>query len=629
MQSLIFAIKLISVFLSLTGVMLFAHDRFKLNSAFTPLFAVSAVSLLIYLGGSIGFLKLSALAVLCTGLLFFVLEAVRGAKGKYSPAEFFTSPGIIVFAIFCIFCVFRMKDMQVLHVDNFSHWAVIIKEMCITDSFPVEGTAVLFRNYAPGTASFAYFFCMPAGYSEGVALISHGVIIAASFSALFCKLKIKNVLSVAALFCFSTVTFVIPELSSASLNIYNLLTDGLIAYVFAACAVVAYVYRNNHVKSAVVLIPALSYLTIFKSSARVLVLLLTGLVICLWIKSFIHPVRSWKNERPVLVGRTVSTVLLVLSQFAIPKVWSIYASVHFPDHTDKFPSGASGVISKISGDNMDYVKGIARKMLTEAFNYSDAAEILLTAMWAFTAVVLIYSLITKKNRSFIIGGALFALVCQIVYIGELFILYCFIFDPAEAEILASFYRYFTTASVLVSLILAAVCVYQLKRLQEDGRRVFRITSAVLVCLLCVMSVFIAREPLRQLYDPLFKEDTAAVAEQRSDYEERFARFLPHVPPDSFIMIYSEDTSFFARNMVQYYFLTSHYMVCATSSVANADEFEKQLNVREYILVDSGDMATLVTSAESLGYTVINADADLFAVDAEAKTLTGIELAETK
>ena len=98
MVTAFFALKLIAVFASLLGIMLFANDHFKLNSAFTPLFTVSAVSLVVYLAGCIGFLEESAVALLAAGLLLFIWEAVRLILRKYSAAEFFTSPGIIIFS---------------------------------------------------------------------------------------------------------------------------------------------------------------------------------------------------------------------------------------------------------------------------------------------------------------------------------------------------------------------------------------------------------------------------------------------------------------------------------------------------------------------------------------------------
>ena len=632
MESSFFALKLIAVFISLTGVMLFANDRLKLNSAFTPLFAVSVVSLLVYIAGCIGFLGEAAVTVWLAGLVLFVYEAARMILKKYSAAEFFTSPGIIVFAVFCIFCVFRMKDMLVLHVDNFSHWAVIIKEMCVTDSFPLEGTAVSFRNYTPGSAVFSYFLCRNSMYSEGVALIAHGTIISASFSALFCKLRFKNVISVIALFVLSIVTFVIPELSAASLGIYNFLTDGLISYVAVACIVIAYVYRKESLRLGITLIPMVSYLTILKSSARVFAIIIAALVLCLWSKHLVHPVKEWKRDRAALVGKVVCLILLIVMQLITPHTWNMYTEAQFPEYIDKFPSGVSGVMDTISEKEPGYLKNIAQMMFEQSFDYSETTETVITAAWIFAVIVLICSLFAKKNRSFIIGGILFTLICQIIYTAELFILYGFIFDPSEAEILASFYRYFSTGSILVTLLLVTICTYQLKYIGENSRIAVKIALSLLSLIFCTVSVVIVREQIYQLYDPLYRDYTATYAEQREEHIALYSKLTPYIPRDSSITVYSENKNFFARTVVRHEFLTGHCGVRSTADVADTALLEGQLNVRDFFVIDTGDMATLITSAESLGYTFINPDAKLFAVDAEAKTLTGIyvpELEEAK
>ena len=46
-----------------------------------------------------------------------------------------------------------------MHYDNFSHWALIVKSMSLTNSFPSFKTdVIMFTSYPPGSAVFIYYF---------------------------------------------------------------------------------------------------------------------------------------------------------------------------------------------------------------------------------------------------------------------------------------------------------------------------------------------------------------------------------------------------------------------------------------------------------------------------------------
>ena len=168
-----------------------------------------------------------------------------------------------------------------------------------------------------------------------------------------------------------------------------------------------------------------------------------------------------------------------------------------------------------------------------------------------------------------------------------------------------------------------MCVYQLQHLADHSKIGGKIAVSALAILFSIASIFIVREQIYQLYDPLYRDYTATYAEQREEHIAFYSKISPYIPRNSYIMVYSENKNFFARTVVRHEFLTDHCGVRSTADVADTALLEGQLNVRDFFVIDTGDMATLISSAESLGYTFINPDAKLFAVDAVAKTLTGI------
>ncbi len=619
---MIYVFKLAIIFLSLFGYISFTHDRFKISPAFAPLLSVSALSLGVYAAGLAGLLSYGTFFFLLFGVALFIFEVWRAVRGKYYAAELVLSPALICFTLLSAFCVVRMSGMLLLHPDNFSHWAVILKEMCQTNAFPAEETAVSFRNYPPGSACFSYLFCHATGYSEGVGLIAHGVIVSASLSAVFCKTKLRDKATIP-LFAFALMLFALPELLSASLGIYNYLTDAVVGYVGAAGVIAAYYYRHDGKKLAVTLTPLLAYLAVIKSSGRIFAAVVTVLVICLNYRRLIHPKKSLSSDKRGFISLICAAVSIIVFQFLTPYLWQMYVKLTFPAHTDKFPSSASGVISAIAERDSEYIKNILSTMVRELFDFTSVTVCFTAIVWAFALFTIAITLAKKKNVSFIVGASMFCLICQLLYAAELFVLYAFIFPPEEAEILASFYRYYTTGVLFTVIPLAVASASQLRDISEDLPTVKKYLVGAVAVLFCAAGLFTVRENLVQLYIPEHREDTAVYAEKRENLSEFYQDVSTNIPRDSYVLIYTDDSDFFHRNVVRLELLTSHYAFLSTADVSELSKLEEQLKLRKYIVTHAENSLPLVSSCEALGYRV-EGNGKVYVIDNEQKTVTATE-----
>lgn len=619
---MICTLKLALVFLSLFGYITFSHDRLKICPSFAPVLSVSALSLGVYAAGLAGALSQGTFLFLLIGTALFAYEAWRTVSGKYSAAELLSSPAVICFFLLSLFCTVRMSGMLLLHPDNFSHWAVILKEMCVTDAFSAEGTAVSFRNYPPGGACFAYFFCHVTGYTEGVGLIAHGVAVSAALSAVFCKTRLRDKKALP-LFLFVLMLFVLPELLSASLGIYNYLTDSIIGYVGAAGVIAAYYYRQDSKKLAVTLAPMLAYLAIVKSSGRIFAAVVTVLVICLNVKKFTHPKESLSRDKRGSIHRVCAVVSIIVLQFLTPYLWQVYVKLTFPAHVDKFPSSASGVISAMAERDTGYIKNILSMMLRELFDFTSATVCFTAVVWALALFTVILTLAKKRKASFIIGASVFCLVCQVLYAAELFVLYAFIFPPEEAEILASFYRYYTTGVLFTVIPLTVASADQLQNITEEMPALRKFLIGTTALLFCTAGLFTVRENLIQLYLPEYRADTAVYAEKRAGLSDFYDDVSAAIPRDSYVLIYSDDGDFFHRNVVRLELLTSHYAFMSSAEVTASEKLAEQLNLRKYIVVYDADKASLAASCHALGYK-FEGDGTVYVIDNDTKTVTATE-----
>ena len=615
MDYFVYALNLFVVVSVLCGIMLFIHDKVRINPAFLPILTVSLSTLITYTGGLLGALSYFAITVYILGITAWVYEIVRIVRRKYSPKEFLLSPGIWAFALFSLYFIIRMRGMLVLHVDNFSHWATIIKEMCLTDSFPIESTAVIFRNYAPGSAMFVYFVCKAVTFTEGHALMAQGIAISSALAVIFCKVRFRNVVALVSLTAVSILTVSIPELLSSSLNIYNFLVDGLMAYIIAAGGIIVYFYRRNVNKCMLTLVPVIGMLTIIKNSARIFAALITVYAVIVFVKEIFH-----KKNYQALSG----IVFLIVVQVLFPMLYNWYSARVFPEHTDKFSSDIGGLLSSFTQKDPMYLRQILSKMMTQLTDFSSVSVRVIVAAEIVAVAVLAIMLILRKPHRLILRALICANLTGIFYIAELFILYGFIFEESEANNLASFYRYFATAATLITLVLFVAAIYQLKgaAIDYDSKKIVPALLSTLMLASSILPLYTAKDNVIQLIRPYYRKETAARLEEREYFHEFFSYVSEIVPANSYVLVYTENKNFFESSLPMYELLTYHYVMIRPANFADTEKAKEMFEIRQYITVD-GDHTKFKENMRSLGYSVIGEDSAVYKISADTMTLTAV------
>ncbi len=612
MGYILYAFNILLVAVVLGGIMLWIYDKTRINPAFLPLLSVSLITTLVYLGGLVGLLAPITLLIYLVGLTAAVYECIRILRKKYFPIDFFTSPGIWIFLFFCIFFIFRMEGMQVLHVDNFSHWAVIIKDMCLTDGFPEQSTPITFLNYTPGSATFIYFVCKAVTFTEGHALMAQGIITSAALATLFCKVKFGNVVSILGLISVSVLAVSILELQSASLSIYNFLVDDLLAYITVSAGIIIYAYRRDVKKCLMTLIPVIGMLVIIKNSARIFAALVTVFVVIVFAKVIF----SKKNF--------VAFLFLLAVEFLLPTFYNIYSNLTFPKHTDKFSSSLGDLFSTFTSKDPAYLKDIASKMMTQLTDLSSVSIKLIITAEIFALTVLIVFLILKKKPHIILPALICANLTLIFYIGELFVLYGFIFNQTEADTLASFYRYFATGTILVVLTLLTASVYQLGNLANryQSKKIVTIAFSVMMLFFTITPLHTARECTIQLINPLYRKETVTRLQLRKHFTDFYSEVSPNVPANSYVLVYTENRKFFTALLPMYELMTNHFEMMYPADFQNPSSVLKELELREYVVVD-GDLEFFKKNIRLLNYTLIGGDSAVYKINADAKTIVAV------
>ena len=233
MALLLTLVRLLAFAVSTMGYVALVRIYWKVPARASYLFVLASIACLEYLSGLVGVLPLMAVLLFFGGLFSLTLIVL---KKKFRLAFNRSSLSALNLAFFAglIALVTSLIDTKFVHYDNFSHWAVVVKNMLITNHFPDAYSAIIdFKSYPLGSSSFLYYFCGVVGSEEGVMLTGQILLLFACFYAMFGVIRdVKRFLLVGLLgLCCSTMAYF-----NISIRVNNLLVDFLLpALALGAC----------------------------------------------------------------------------------------------------------------------------------------------------------------------------------------------------------------------------------------------------------------------------------------------------------------------------------------------------------------------------------------------------------
>ena len=190
-----FVVKGILLCLSFLGYGWLFYDRIHIKKHFVPITVLSWLSVVLFLLGLAGQLRTGAYGIYLLGFLFLGYAGWRLKKGKWNPKFPINMVDICfvgVAAIFLVLSFFLKMD----HYDNFSHWAVIVKNLVATDQYPgLQDSIISFKDYPLGISVYLYYFARLWGYGQGILLFAQNLFLLVGFYAIFGIVREKKTFS--------------------------------------------------------------------------------------------------------------------------------------------------------------------------------------------------------------------------------------------------------------------------------------------------------------------------------------------------------------------------------------------------------------------------------------------------
>lgn len=445
------AVKVFLFLSSSSGYVYMFKKKLKLSLYYTPVLVIAFISLFMFLGGLLGFLKQTSYVVLALGLLCFGFMLTDIIKKKTFPFISFSADlcGVILAFGTLVFTLLAL-GFKLLHYDNFSHWAVIVKYLLSADSFPETDTKiVVFLDYPPGTAVFIYYVCRFLGNSQGVMLSAQNIMLLSCFYCLFGIVKEKRRFLV-----YSFLGMGCAQLSylNLTIRINNLLVDFLLPLLSLASIAASYRYKDRPILISLYNFFLLGFVSTVKS---------TGIVFALIaFVYYLFVVFSWSFREKRRSGRFIKRLkgfmllLLTSAGMCAPYgLWVYRMNTVFSDYESKFDIDTQQMGGQYSAPVKELHRQITDDFLKASFDLDTRAAQVFFICNILVIIAVIFVRVRRKKK-WSLGKLLLLSDIMVVlyYIGILY-MYLYSMPEEEAVVLAGFDRYACSIMTLFAGIL--------------------------------------------------------------------------------------------------------------------------------------------------------------------------------
>lgn len=559
----------IAFMISLAGYGMFILFRFSVNPSFIPAIIVSSITVLMFFAGLLNILVFTTYSLFIIGIVLFIAGLFMIYKHKLSVARLY-SPAIVFFSLLTVVFVLLLHNSIFVYYDNFSHWALIVKEMITKDILPDDSTIITYRNYPPGTALFIYFTVKIVGFSESMSLIAQSLLTASFLTTLFAFSSWKRPMSVIIPLTASLCSVLVLPFALSSL-----IVDTVLGYLSIATFAVIFYYRNNIFRLSLISAPLLSMIVLTKDSGKIFFgFLVAWIVLLLARRVFIYKNITWK-----LVMQTLTSAAVI--PLFINYLWGQYQKKAYSIDYEENRFAITMDIFNIDRSE-EFIQNLLPHLISYAFNFSSAEFMTLILVDVLAIVVLVSSFFFfRKNLASLLYNVIYLNVIYLVYVGFLYILYLFIMPEVEAAYLAGFDRY--QASIVIFLIGSMLFVinghlYQKKNVTT---KVNWLQKTIIGC-----SVLITI-PLLPNVGELFQDTEGGVRDQLLTQYQALHSHTDITTADNITIIKAaeNDDNGYIRHMMNYERLsenTDQFFTC--ESKEKKDSIQQSIKESKYMII---------------------------------------------
>lgn len=540
-------------------------------------------TLLLYVLAMLNWLKFGLKAVVILGCIFVVVRigSIIFRVGKL-PFE-----GIHYFDVWMIVIGIIMGRIlfasPLIHYDNYSHWALIIKYLLFQGHLPVAAdTIISFTSYPPATALFITQFVSWVGFSDGAMLLGQFLLIWASIYGIFAVLRDRTRSTNSFVICFAVS---IINIFNISIRMNNLLVDFVLPVVAAAGFAGVYAYRRS---------PWLQCATASLFSAELLLIKNSGTMYVVMLGCYLlySLVTNGQGQRWKRLGKGISQTVVTMGLGYLPFFWwnqHVHATF---SAVSKHQISTDAYKSQLAHESSAVIAKIGSKFLHQilSFNSLSTRGVLLINVGLLGAWIIIRWFLRKKNN--LLKSLIAIDISFIAYYISVFAMYIVSMPYAEAILLDGSERYLSSMVILNLLLATMVLVVAMDRasFEEDvskrgirsfsnviTKNVYQLSSLVLMLFASIL-MFSEINGIKY-NNTLGKEQLPVqlkqIAQQSTQYNHQKILLVdPH---------FNDVNNYYAGYMGRYYFF-SDQVVGQENFMMSQAEFKNTIKQYDYVVL---------------------------------------------
>lgn len=519
------------------------------------------IILIIFLAGLLDNLKIGAILVQILTIiqLIFILITIL-KKDKNGIKEILgriLTPGLLIYTVLFIVNVIINKGRIFEDYDEFNHWAVIIKNMFIYNTYGTNPeTIVRFNEYPPFTAIFQYLFLVVQKvYREDTVIIAQNVLYLSIIIPITKNIK-WNKSSLKILTAIPLIVFM-PMLLYKNFFL-NILVDGILGIMFAYTIYSAYKDDSKIFKSLKILSGEIM-LCLTKTSGL-------GLAVLSLIIILVKILIDRKKDKTEFKSNIKSLIVVCIITAVITSMW--YIKVNNAEKRWDFSKYVE------TQENQKSSSEILKNFVTAVFMRQDITAKKLT-VFSVTVLLIglqIYSIKKIKNKSFNYY-AIAMLISIPIYLISLAITYMTIFEKMEGSMLTCFDRYTST------ILLATLCF--------NAFSLFDIKTKFSIEFIVIASIIIALMPLDNIHIQYVRgKNYIRTSNTNRDIYTKIENYKDKLTTDDKILYMAGDKANmeYLRAMNEYVMMPIRIKNMVSGNYESAEKFEKVIERYDYVFV---------------------------------------------
>ncbi|WP_208560015.1 hypothetical protein [Marinilactibacillus kalidii] len=453
MDTLFTLLKFFALLISFLGYTQLVERKIHSKPYFSWITVFSSISCVVYFSGLLNILYPTTLTVFLVGLALFIHQLLRNKPTFISLIKHFTIINVsFLFAAIVLFG--SLINTEMIHYDNFSHWALIVKYMVNLDAFPTASSAIIdFKTYPLGSSSFLYYVSRIVGYTEGTVLVAQSFLILSCFYALFGVIRdTKRYLLISVLgVSFSTMT-----IFNISIRINNLLVDFILPLLTLAIIAIIFAHKDHLYRSFILTLPIFGLLSIVKNSG--LFFYAIGMI---YLAYYVYRSARFQSIKEK-IKLTVTYLLIVVLSISPFLFWNYHTKHALQGTVSKHTLSVENFQEVSSEKSADTIQLIIHHFFKAIFSLDSLSTrgLLLINLFGIISFFIAFFLLKKRWNTLRIL-ALVDLIVVLYYLGNL-AMFIYTMPTEEALILAGLERYLSSIILFSIGILSINLVYNIE-----------------------------------------------------------------------------------------------------------------------------------------------------------------------